>query len=196
VILDVLICNTLGIYIGTKLVKYFTLLPWETRLIKECESGTDWMMRAFKQFTPRSYQSFDWRPFESVRRYYIVITVIVFVNLFELNLFGLKMVLKLAPTNGFVLMYCFLHSFHGLPAMLEGYRYAIGASDTIGNFGMTFLLLVMSETWMVYRFSDGYFLEPTPPLVKVAVLTTALAVLVVIPLVWFGIFKRGKAKAG
>jgi phosphatidylserine synthase 2 len=73
VIVDIILSNGLGIYIGMKLVKAFTLRSWETRLIRECESGNDWIARALKQFTPRSYQRFDWRPFESLRRYYIVL---------------------------------------------------------------------------------------------------------------------------
>jgi phosphatidylserine synthase 2 len=194
IIIDIIICNGLGIYIGMKLVKYFTLMPWETRLIGECESGTDWIMRAFKQFTPRSYQKFDWRPFETVRRYYIVIIVIIGINLFELNIFGMKMVLKLAPTNGFVIAHCALHAIQGFPAMFEAYRYAIGASETIGNFGITFIILVLSECWLIYRFSEGYFTEPMPLSVRILVPIAALIALVVFPLMWFGLLKRGKSK--
>jgi hypothetical protein len=126
----------------------------------------------------------------------MVIAVIVFFNLFELNIFGMKMVLKLAPTNGFVIWYLILHGLHGLPAMLEGYQYAIGASDTIGNFGVTFIILVLSETWLIYRFREGYFTEPVPTHIAIIVPLVILVVCVIFPLVWFGLLKRGKAKRG
>jgi hypothetical protein len=108
----------------------------------------------------------------------------------------MKMVLKLAPTNGFVVMYLVLHAFHGLPAMLEGYQYAIGESETIGNFGITFILLVLSETWLCYKFREEYFAAPVPGYLKLVVPVTVLAVFVVFPLVWFGLMKRGKSKQG
>jgi hypothetical protein len=108
----------------------------------------------------------------------------------------MKMVLKLAPTNGFVVVSLFLHGFHGLPAMLEGYQYAIGESETIGNFALTFIVLILSETWFCYRFRDGYFEAPIPGYTKVIAVVTVLLVVVVFPGVWFGLLKRGKSKQG
>jgi hypothetical protein len=80
--------------------------------------------------------------------------------------------------------------------MLEGYQDAIGASNTIGNFTITFIILVLSEDWLIYTFSDGYFLEPTPTYIVVLAIITAFIVFVGFPLVWFGLLKRGKTKQG
>jgi phosphatidylserine synthase 2 len=193
VVLDVLLCNWFGIWLGMWLVKYFTLCPWETRLLAECR-GTDWVGRVFKQFTPRSYQRYDWKPFETLRRYYMSLLVIVGLNVFELNIFGLKMVLKLKPTNAFVVMYLFLHAFHALPSIMETYQYAIGQSDTIGNFTVTFIMLVLTETFVIFRCRDGYFTEPIPLHVKITVPALTVIVLFLFPAVWFGLLKKGKSR--
>jgi phosphatidylserine synthase 2 len=193
VILDVILCNWFGMSLGMWLVKYFTLCPWETRLLAECQ-GKDLITRVFKQFTPRSYQRYDWKPFETTRRYYMSLLMIVMFNLFELNIFGLKMVLKLKPTNGFIIMYLFLHAFHAMPSIMEVYQYTIGQSDTIGNFSVTFITLVLTETFVIFRCSDGYFTEPSPSDVKVAVAVTFIGALFVFPIVWFGLLKKGKSR--
>jgi hypothetical protein len=93
------------------------------------------------------------------------------------------MVLKLKPTNGLIITYLFLHAFHAIPSTIEAYQYVIGQSDTFGNFTVTFIMLVLTETFAIFRCSDGYFTEPIPWNVKVAVPVAVIGALFVFSIV-------------
>jgi len=135
IILDIIICNGLGIYVGNKLVKFLSFRPWEkTKLYGECKTRKEKISRIFQQFTPCSYRILKWEPLKSPRRYFSYVFILGIILLFEINVFSLKMVLKLKTTNHFVIMYLFVHGLVGLPGVLEVYFYSTGARNSLGIF--------------------------------------------------------------
>ena len=189
-ILDVLICNGFGIFLGMKLVNDLAFHTWEKRLYQDVEPSEK-LKRMLKQFTPRSYHIYKWKPLSSVRRYFIYLFLIASHLLLEVNLFGLKMVLKMAPTNPIVVSLLFLHLVVAMPAVLEYYMYAVGDRDSIGAFGSACIMLIVSELALTLRCGKGYFDIPTPIHVKISVFIVA-AILLIFPVIWFGILKKGE----
>jgi hypothetical protein len=99
------------------------------------------------------------------------------------------MVLKLAPTHIFVVAHSILHCLQGLPAVLEAYKYATGRSESLGIFPTVMLVGTAVEVILCYKYRQGYFENPTPPMVIFVVVTMLLGSLVVFPVVWFGMIK-------
>ena len=192
-ILDILICNGLGIFVGMKLVNHLVVVQWETRLFSECK-GHDKFVRMLKQFTPRSYVKYNWKPLKSPKRYFSYILVMTMIVMFELNLFELKMVLKMSTKNILLIIYIFLHSVIGAPSIFSMYLYANNIKNTIGSYAAAHAILIISEFILVIKCSEGYFQEPTP--FNIQLLAFLIFVVIIgFPFVWFGIFKKTKTKA-
>ncbi|OHS99411.1 Phosphatidylserine synthase 2 [Tritrichomonas foetus] len=191
-ILDILLCNGFGIFFGSKLVNnYLVVHQWETRLFSEVKPGKDKFIRFLKQFTPRSYVKYYWQPLKTLKRYFVYVFVMCMVLMFELNIFELKMVLKMTTKNELLIIFMLLHAFIGAPSIFDMYLYAINATNTIGSYAASHILLIMSEFLLVVKSSEGYFTEPTPGWVKITVLAIFAGVFG-FPVVWFGIMKKGQ----
>lgn len=192
-ILDILLCNGLGIYIGMKLVNFLVVVPWETRLLSECHSQRDKLLRMLKQFTPRSYIKYEWNPLQSPKRYFIWILVISMLLLFEMNVFALKTVLKITTTNILLTVLLFLHALIGAPSILEMYLYASNVKNTIGSYAASHILLILTESFLVWKFRDGYFIEACPLMNLIAFICIVIF-LFIFPFIWFIILKKGQKK--
>lgn len=192
-ILDVLLCNGFGIFIGMKLVNYLIVVPWETRLLCEFKTNEEKLARMLKQFTPRSYSKFEWKPLVSLKRYCIFVFVMLVILLLELNLFSLKMVLKMKTQNVILIILVMVHVLIGAPSIFEMYLYATNVKNTIGIYAEANIILILSESLLIWKCSDGYFVEKVP-LVSKIVAFSALALIVGFPIVWFGILKKEKKK--
>ena len=190
IILDIFICNGLGIYIGMKLVNYLALRTWEKRLFQDVNRNEK-LKRFLKQFTPRSYCRYNWKPLSSPKRYFVYVFIIASHLMLEVNLFGLKMVLKMTPNNPIVVFLLLIHLIVAMPAVLEYYMYAVGDRDSIGAFGSVCLMLIVSELALTLRNEKDYFDKPTPLHVKLIV-SLIISLTLLFPLVWFVILKKGE----
>lgn len=83
-LLDVLICNWLGIWLGMKTCKYFSMKTYNWRSIKDIHDVSGKVKRTVAQFTPHSWVSFDWAATKSFKGYLVVLTATTFVLLLEL----------------------------------------------------------------------------------------------------------------
>ena len=189
-ILDILLCNGFGIYLGMKLVNYLALQTWEKRRYQDVKPNEK-LQRILKQFTPRSYRRYLWKPLATPRRYFVYVFIIASHLMLEVNLFGLKMVLKMTPSNPIVIFLLGMHLIFAMPAVLEYYMYAIGDRDSIGAFGSVCLMLIVSELALTLRCGKDYFDKPTPIQVKLTLLLI-IAFVVIFPFVWFVILKKGQ----
>ncbi|PJF17739.1 hypothetical protein PSACC_02443 [Paramicrosporidium saccamoebae] len=79
-ILDVLICNWLGIWAGMKTCKYLAMKTYNWRSIRDIPGMSGKMRRTFGQFTPHSWVSFDWAAAKSFKGYCVVLIVTIFVT--------------------------------------------------------------------------------------------------------------------
>jgi len=98
-ILDVALCNALGIVTGMWTVRYFKSKQYNWRGISEQPNLVAKARRGLLQFTPYSYQDFRWRTFSSPKRCLQCFFPAVIILLFEVNHFFLKYELWVPPTN-------------------------------------------------------------------------------------------------
>ncbi|XP_010859441.1 PREDICTED: phosphatidylserine synthase 2 [Bison bison bison] len=103
-IMDVLVCNGLGIYCGMKTLEWLSLKTYKWQGLWNIPTYKGKMKRIVFQFTPYSWVRFEWKPASSLRRWLAVCGIILVFLLAELNTFYLKFVLWLAPEHYLVLL--------------------------------------------------------------------------------------------
>ncbi|XP_013383200.1 phosphatidylserine synthase 1 isoform X2 [Lingula anatina] len=96
-VLDVLLCNGLGIWVGMQFCKVLEMREFRWESIKDIHSTTGKLRRAALQFTPASWTHVRWLdPNSSYMRVIGVSILVIFWQLSELNTFFLKHILHMA----------------------------------------------------------------------------------------------------
>ena len=89
-IFDVLVCNGLGIAVGTSLCTYFEGKTYSWEGIRSIKGAKGKAKRALLQFTPASWTVMIWDPLKSVKRYAALVGFVLNLMALELNTFFLK----------------------------------------------------------------------------------------------------------
>ncbi|KAM4018106.1 phosphatidylserine synthase 2 isoform 2-T2 [Anomaloglossus baeobatrachus] len=76
-IMDVLVCNGLGIYCGMKTLKWLSMKPYKWQGLWNIPTYRGKMKRIAFQFTPYSWVKFEWKPASNLRRWLAVCGIIV-----------------------------------------------------------------------------------------------------------------------
>ncbi|KAK7891611.1 hypothetical protein WMY93_023574 [Mugilogobius chulae] len=103
-IMDVLVCNGLGIYCGMKTLAWLSMKPYQWQGLWNIHSYKGKIKRIAFQFTPYSWVKFEWKPASNLRRWLAVLGIIFMFLLAELNTFYLKFVLWMPPEHYLVLL--------------------------------------------------------------------------------------------
>uniref|UniRef100_A0A8C0CZW9 Phosphatidylserine synthase n=1 Tax=Balaenoptera musculus TaxID=9771 RepID=A0A8C0CZW9_BALMU len=122
-IMDVLVCNGLGIYCGMKTLEWLSLKTYKWQGLWNIPTYKGKMQRIVFQFTPYSWVRFEWKPASSLRRWLAVCGIILVFLLAELNTFYLKFVLWLPPEHYLVLLRLVFFVNVGGVAMREIYDF-------------------------------------------------------------------------
>lgn len=167
-ILDVLVCNWLGIEVGMKFCQYFSVKQYSWVGFRQIKSLRGKAKRAVQQFTPRDWTRYEWKTTSSPKNYFgTVLLLIVFLQC-ELNCFYLKYLLWVPPEhplNTYRLILLFLFA---LPGAREAYQY-ISDSNTkrMGAHAWLLIFNIMTETLICLKFAENEFHAPAPMVVKV-----------------------------
>ncbi|GAB1292889.1 Phosphatidylserine synthase 2 [Apodemus speciosus] len=122
-IMDVLICNGLGIYCGMKTLEWLSLKTYKWQGLWNIPTYKGKMKRIAFQFTPYSWVRFEWKPASSLHRWLAVCGIILVFLLAELNTFYLKFVLWMPPEHYLVLLRLVFFVNVGGVAMREIYDF-------------------------------------------------------------------------
>ncbi|XP_029412663.1 phosphatidylserine synthase 2 isoform X3 [Nannospalax galili] len=122
-IMDVLVCNGLGIYCGMKTLEWLSLKTYKWQGLWNIPTYKGKMKRIAFQFTPYSWVRFEWKPASSLHRWLAVCGIILVFLLAELNTFYLKFVLWLPPEHYLVLLRLVFFVNVGGVAMREIYDF-------------------------------------------------------------------------
>ncbi|XP_072615326.1 phosphatidylserine synthase 2 isoform X1 [Vulpes vulpes] len=80
-IMDVLVCNGLGIYCGMKTLEWLSMKTYKWQGLWNIPTYKGKMKRIAFQFTPYSWVRFEWKPASSLRRWLAVCGIILVVRL-------------------------------------------------------------------------------------------------------------------
>ena len=78
--MDIVVCNSLGIWLGMKTLDYLSWKKYSWRGIWNIPSYREKLQRLAAQFTPYSWTDFQWKPTLSLKRWLAMLCVIVMVS--------------------------------------------------------------------------------------------------------------------
>jgi hypothetical protein len=96
-ILDVLLANGLGIYVGHQLCTYLEMKQYKWSGVKTISTIGGKLQRGLLQFTPASWITVKWETHKNITRFISMQLIIFFFHLIELNAFFLKHILWIPP---------------------------------------------------------------------------------------------------
>jgi phosphatidylserine synthase 2 len=152
-ILDFLVCNGLGIYLGMKTCDYFSLKIFNWRGLWNIPTFKGKLTRIVTQFGPYSWMPYDWRPADSLKRWAYMIVIVIFFLLAELNTFYLKTVLWIPPPNLLVLGRLTFIWFIGAVAMRESFEYLDNPNcKKMGTQTWVAITVIITELLIIFKF--------------------------------------------
>ncbi|XP_002128264.2 phosphatidylserine synthase 2 [Ciona intestinalis] len=165
-VLDFLLCNGLGVFLGLKYVRYLSIKEYKWHGLWNIPSYKGKMRRVVNQFSPYSWVQFKWRPTENLFRWIFVSLVAFMFLLAELNTFYLKFVLWVPPDNPMVTFRLILYLFWGAVAIRESYDYAGGVAKKFGQQAWIISAIVITEFMIVVKFGSDVLSIPFPSYIK------------------------------
>ncbi|KAL5524771.1 hypothetical protein ACEPAF_9917 [Sanghuangporus sanghuang] len=187
-ILDVLLCNWVGTYLGMKTCQYFEVKHYEWRSLRQSRGFRSKTKRVITQFSPHDFTAFKWEGTASFHSYVTVVLLLAVFLAAELNPFYLKALLWMEPSHPIVISRLAGIFICGLPAVRELYQYT-GDSRRVKRMGSHVWLLlatVVTEIVVIRKWSKNQFPEPFPRHVKIAWVIGAV-LLILYPVTKFGI---------
>jgi len=194
-ILDVLICNWGGLWLGMKTCEWLRVSPFSWRGLRPVVSDSSSTSRrraakyAAQQFTPHDWTEFRWEGTKRFRNYISTVALLTVFLLSELNVFYLKSLLWLAPEHPIVILRLAAMFLWALPAVREYYDYATYTKRVkrMGSHAWLSMATVILELLIVIKWSEGEFESSVMP-VKVKIFWSVIMVLLVLyPTIKFGL---------
>lgn len=162
-IMDAVVCNGLGIYMGMKTLNFLSMKPYHWRGMWNIPTYRGKMKRLALQFTPYSWTDFDWKPLSSLKRWLAMIGVIGMFLLAELNTFYLKFVLWIAPPHWLNLVRLTFYLFMGATAMRETFQYLDDPNcKQFGRQSWILAAIIITEILIVIKFDFETISKPLP----------------------------------
>lgn len=162
-ILDVLLCNWLGIWAGMKTCEYLSMKTYNWRSVRDIPNVAGKIGRSIAQLTPHSWITFDWASTRSFKGYLTTCLLITFFLGSELNAFYLKYLLWIPPEHPINTIRVILHGLAGCTAVRELYQYV--SDPECGKLGAQVAVLsmiIIVETLISVKWSRGQFPNPIP----------------------------------
>lgn len=123
-ILDVLICNGLGIWVGLKICKHLEMREYKWVSIRDIHSTSGKIKRAVLQFTPGSWTHVRWLdPTCTYMRFFALCQLVIFWQVSELNTFFLKHIFEMPPSHILVVGRLVLIAVIVAPSVRQYYSY-------------------------------------------------------------------------
>ncbi|XP_050407373.1 phosphatidylserine synthase 1 [Patella vulgata] len=158
-ILDVLLCNGLGIWCGMVLCRRLEMRNYHWESIKDIHSATGKLRRAVLQFTPVSWTHVRWLdPNSTKMRIIAVWMLIVFFQLVELNTFFLKHVFMVPPPHMLNAIRLVLICLISAPSIRQYYVYVTDTQcKRVGTQCWIFCAITLTETCVCIKFGLELF---------------------------------------
>lgn len=191
-LLDVLICNTGGTIVGMWLLRKFEAKQYNWVALKDIKTVGGKAQRVLEQFGPRSFSSYEWRVFDSPKRFFQVSVVLALMLLQELNCFTSKSILNMSPEYPLVLARLALMCFVAMPGLREFYEYLSNPDvKRVGTtFWVTLATLAMETIWIVKMMREGAFFQELMPVYIVVPWMFVIATFATWLLLFFGALSR------
>eukprot|EP00118_Oscarella_pearsei_P003226 m.13489 g.13489 ORF g.13489 m.13489 type:complete len:449 (+) comp24878_c0_seq1:1249-2595(+) len=123
-ILDIIVCNGLGIIIGLYICKKLEMKNFNWASIKDLPHPRDKIKRAVLQFTPESWTHVRWLdPSSTYMRYFAISSFVLIWQISELNTFFLKHIFSIPTSNLLNVYRLLLIGLMAAPSIRQYYVY-------------------------------------------------------------------------
>ncbi|PSN46293.1 Phosphatidylserine synthase 1 [Blattella germanica] len=123
-ILDVIVCNGLGIMVGLKICKILEMREYKWVSIRDIHSTSGKIKRAVLQFTPGSWTHVRWLdPTCTYMRFFALCQMVIFWQVSELNTFFLKHIFEMPPSHPLVIARLVLIGVIVAPSVRQYYSF-------------------------------------------------------------------------
>jgi len=178
-ILDVLVCNWAGIYIGMKTCKYFEMKHYSWRGFNEIETTKGKIKRVAQQFTPHHWTKFEWGMTKSFKNFVAVILMLIFAIQLDLNGFFLKYLLWIPSEHIYVTLRLVLLSGASASGTSEAYKYLTNKNCVkLGTQAWVTIAILAVETIICFKYSRGEFTESMPRNIRIGWTIAFIAIIV------------------
>ncbi|XP_071449421.1 phosphatidylserine synthase 2-like isoform X2 [Hetaerina americana] len=162
-IMDALVCNSLGIYLGMKTLHYFSMKAYHWRNLWSIPTYRGKLKRIIAQFGPYTWVDYDWKSTSSLGRWIVTLFIIFVFLLAELNTFYLKFVLWVPPDHYLNLIRLLFFLLWGAVALREGYQYLDDPDCTkIGRQSWIIIVIISTEFLIVAKYGWDTITIPIP----------------------------------
>jgi phosphatidylserine synthase 2 len=153
-ILDVMVCNAAGIYLGHKLCEFFQMQNYSW--LKK--NFIDNKLKFVKTFVPNTFERHEWKIFSSSKRFITVIWLILLLQLTELSHFFLKHLLWIPGNHYILLIRVLIWVCLAAIAVREYYEYATNKHYLkFGQYIWLAHLTLVVEYLIIYKFGRVSF---------------------------------------
>ena len=171
-ILDVIVCNGGGIYLGYLTCRFCDMKEYHWGMGKDHrnESHTfSSLSRPALQLTPYSWVNYKWEMFSSTKNFISVLWYIIFVNLVDLSNFYLKFILYMPSDHWTLFIRVWYWAIMAIVSTREFYEFTKGGFT--GKLGSQCWLshAILCAEWMItYKNAGGMFNETMPFWLQIA----------------------------
>ncbi|KAL9646303.1 hypothetical protein ABK040_002849 [Willaertia magna] len=165
IIIDVLICNNLGIIIGLYICEFLKMRKYPLWIgVTEIKSTKGKIKRILEQFTPFNWTNYDWHIFDDAKHFLYFVAIVLAMNLVELNAFFLKYVLWVPPPNLLNVYRLLVWFLLAMPAIREYYQFVSDPNTKrLGANTWIVIGIILAEFLVYFKFSEKYYEIEFPP---------------------------------
>lgn len=158
-VLDVLLCNGLGIFTGMQVCKWFEMREHHWESIRNIKTKKGKIKRALLQFTPESFNSTRWLDPEcSWMRFVAIFQLVLAFQLVELNTFFVKHFFPMPAEHPICVVRILLQGLMSAPAIRQYYSYVTDKNcKRFGTHLWVFCFLIFSELVLNIKFGLELF---------------------------------------
>ena len=162
-ILDMLVCNGIGIHIGMTLIRHLEMKHFHWESIKNVKGVRQKLKRAVLQFTPEHWSHTRWlEPSSTYMRAVAIFCLILVFQLNELNCFLLKHVFYIPTSNMLNLVRLIIILFIAAPSIRQYYIYVTDKSCTrLGTQVWVLIAITFTELLVCIKFGMNILPRPT-----------------------------------
>lgn len=159
IILDVLVCNGLGIWVGMRICKMLEMRTYKWESVKDIQSTTGKLRRVVLQFTPASWMTVRWMdPTCTWSRVIAVTELVIFWQVTELNTFFLKHIFEAPPGHPLNVARMALIGLIVAPSIRQFYCYVTDTQcKRVGTQCWVFGAIMMTESLICVKFGLQLF---------------------------------------
>ncbi|EDV19234.1 uncharacterized protein TRIADDRAFT_33936 [Trichoplax adhaerens] len=159
IILDVLLCNGLGIFVGLFICRKLEMASYHWESVKDIHTTSGKIRRVIMQFGPESFQPVRWfEPTSTVMRIMYVWQLLFVWQISELNTFLLKHILMVPIYNMLNTYRLLLIGAIVSPSIKQYYVYTTDArSRSLGTQCWIFLAITLIEFLICLKFAPELF---------------------------------------